>query len=348
MRTIISKKFSLLNSFPFISILFFFIFFIVLGSSLGKSLSELFAFQESLHGAPQVIFISGLKFSLIAILFVLLAEAGIMYWKIVKEKMGRIEIQKLFFSALPRVRGAAARVLGGFALVGINLFLTSLIFPLLNEAGSGRLFDDALMRLDILFTGAYPFIVLGNLPLPDFFISLTAFSYLQIGSALFVFTFLTLAHAPDVYKKFIATFLFSFILLVGGWMAFPALTPLDRYIENGYKLPIAHDISLAIASYTPPEGIKVVWKKWISPYQNGEREIPVTSIPSAHIVWIIILGAYLFQFKKILFWIFLPFLFLSALGTLLFTMHYFADVLAGICIGVLSILFVSKLSQKQG
>jgi membrane-associated phospholipid phosphatase len=158
----------------------------------------------------------------------------------------------------------------------------------------------------------------------------------------------SLAHAPDVYKKFIATFLFSFILLVGGWMAFPALTPLDRYIENGYKLPIAHDISLAIASYTPPEGIKVVWKKWISPHQNGEREIPVTSIPSAHIVWIIILGAYLFQFKKILFWIFLPFLFLSALGTLLFTMHYFADVLAGICIGVLSILFVSKLSQKQG
>lgn len=347
MRKIISKKFNLLNSFPLISAFFFFIFFIILGSSLGKSLSELFAFNESLHGAPQVIFISGLKFSLIAILFVLLAEAGIMYWKIVREKMGRIEIQKLFFSALPRVTKAATRVLGGFALVGINLFLASLIFPLLNEAGSGRLIDDALMRVDILLTGTYPFIAIGNLPLPDFFISLTAFSYLQIGSALFVFAFITLAHAPDVYKKFIVAFLFSFILLVGGWMTLPALTPLDRYIENGYKLPISQEISLAIASYAPPEGVRVVWEKWTSPHQNGERDIPVTSIPSAHIVWIIILGAYLFQFKKILFWIFIPFLFLSALGTLLFTMHYFADVLAGICIGVLSIVFVSQLSRKQ-
>lgn len=347
MCKIISKQFHLLNVFPYLSALFFFIFFIILGLSLGKSITELFAFNESLYGAPQVIFLSGLQFSRAIVFLILLIEIGMMYWKVIKERTQKEKIKNLLSSLFLRVWCLGKSVLVNFALIGINLFFASLIFPLVNEAGRDRLIDNALMHIDKLITGGYPFIIIGNLNLPDFFISLTAISYLQIGSALFLFTFITLVHKREVYKKFITAFLFSFILLMGGWLIMPALTPLDRYIENGYQLPISQNISDALATYAPHEKVVETWGKWLSPHQNGEQAIPVTSIPSAHIVWIIILGTYLYQFRKALFWIFLPFLFLSTLGTLLFTMHYFVDVLAGIGIGVISIYFVSYISQKR-
>ena len=61
---------------------------------------------------------------------------------------------------------------------------------------------------------------------------------------------------------------------------------------------------------------------------------PLGDFPSLHIAPLIFMGIFLYKHWRSLFWVFLPFAFLGAIGTVLLKFHTFAGILGGVAMGI--------------
>jgi hypothetical protein len=228
------------------------------------------------------------------------------------------------------------------------LFIILLSFTLdgLNGLDRARLVDAALLGPEHALFGGYVFVALGSIHYPAFLIRFIIFSFENMSGILLLSAFLLAYFSMRLLREQVASFCFAMILMVPLWFAFPALSPQDRFVDNVYHLPIMANIAVAITAYHPGPQIADFLAS-VRAGKNGLANMPTSTMPSAHAVWAVLAGFYLFRAKKWLGWIALPFLAASFIGTVILAQHYFLDVLFGLAIAAFAIWVVEKLAGES-
>jgi hypothetical protein len=245
------------------------------------------------------------------------------------------------------VRGTAKKigiVLWEFLPVLILLLTLSLIFSVMNPLGRARLADVPIIGFEHFFTGTYAFAWLGSFHWPHLVIEFIIGCFLNVATIVILPTLLVGYLTPRVFREMLTAFALGMMVLMACWLAVPALSPHDRFIDNVYHLPVPADVARAVANYRPQPEIQDFLVK-IRTGKEGLLALPTTTVPSAHIFWIVLAGYYFFKSKKWLGWAMLPFLAASALGTVLLAQHYLLDVIASFAVVAISVWAARKLAS---
>ncbi len=229
--------------------------------------------------------------------------------------------------------------------VALVVFL-SFVLSDLNVLDRHRLVDQLLSGWEQGVFGNYFFAVLGGIPWPDIVVRFVAFSFNVLSAILILSAFVIAAFRFDVLRSMIAAFCLSLCVAIPLWAAFPALSPHDRYIDNVYSLPIPAPMATSLAGYHPTEAIR---NFLVNVRRNKEEvpDLPTSTMPSAHVIWTVVAGYYLWRARRWLAYVALPFLLASTLGTVLFAQHYLIDIPAGLLVAVFSIWIVNRCEAKD-
>jgi multisubunit Na+/H+ antiporter MnhF subunit len=332
-----SEKKTLARLAPYVSLCFFFLVSAGAAAFQNQRINP-GIFRTMFAGPQQQIFFSGLRTLVIFILFGLLFSAVGFSIRAVLHRHDAARVREYLKKSPKTAARIAHRIVSSFWLVIMNLMLVPIVISSINRSAVGRLWDERILALDRTLTGAYPFIALGNIAYPSWLFESIAFSYFQIGSALVVFAIVLLMKSKRLYHEFVAAYFISFIALILLWFSFPTISPVARFIKNDFALRTSPAVSRELHNYHPSERLKGIHRDW--------SITSATAFPSAHIVWLTLIGIYLFRFNRKGFLITLPFLLLSASGTVILAVHYLADVFAGILVAVLGMIIADWLAKK--
>ena len=233
---------------------------------------------------------------------------------------------------------------------GILLLLGVIPFGLaiaqLNIFNTPNLKDELIAQWDFLVTGTYPFLSLGLLPYPGWFVEAVEFSFEYLAMAILALAAYAFLWRSGMFRQMVAAFFLGSIILFVAWSFLPAMSPHGRFIDNVYNLPISPFLQQELLKYSPHEKI-ANFQKEMREDLNDLSVLPTTTMPSAHVVWGVLLVYYSFRISRWLLLFTLPFALLSTVGTVLFAQHYFVDIPAGILVSLLSILAVEYLKKRD-
>jgi len=242
------------------------------------------------------------------------------------------------------------------------IFLISIIFFTLagiildyvaSNASAERIsfFDNFFMQIDKTVFGVYlPFWFqdLNNhhKPVFDFFGLFIVKIYEILAFFLGILFVLLLLFKPNYFCKLSLSFGLTLLISPPLWFLFPAVSPLDAYINNVISTPIPTEIQATVSLYRPNKFVESFLEsvKGIDNDINkdakegdGERFFAITTMPSMHIAW-----SLLILYFGIILWrpaaVFLiPYFLVNALSTVYLLQHYTIDIFGGLIVGVISI-----------
>ena len=216
----------------------------------------------------------------------------------------------------------------------------------LNVFNANRLRDELLFKWDVLLTGTFPPLALSSLRYPAWFVSAVEFSFYHLVPVLTIFSAYLFVARSRLFREAAGAFFLGLIMLYVGWLAFPVLSPHDRFIDNVYDLPTVEAVQPYLEEYQPQEEI-VSFLRGMRESKEGLSVLPTSTFPSAHVAWATLLVYYAWRLQRWLGLIAFPFAATSSLGTFFFAQHYFVDLPAGILVSVFSIWVVHWLMGKQ-
>ena len=305
---------------------------------------ELLSYYAKLAlGSPQSIFYWTGELFLVAIF---LQVAYLLLAFGLRERPPKEFLSYLVYSQ-PRLlwRQLKKNLLSGVLLL-LGAISLGLVIGQLNIFNTPNLKDELIAQWDFLLTGTYPFLSLGSLQYPGWFVGAVEFSFRYLAMAVFVLAAYAFFWRSDIFRQTVAAFFLGLVILFFGWSMFPAMSPHGRFIDNVYNLSIPPALEQQLQPYSPHEKV--------ASFQKGMREdlndlsvLPTTTMPSAHVAWGVLLVYYSFRISRWLLLFTLPFALLSTLGTVLFAQHYFVDIPAGILVSILSILAVEYLKKRD-
>ncbi len=240
------------------------------------------------------------------------------------------------------------KILRAAAAVCLAIFFLIIASFVVNEANAfnrNSLHDAAVIGWDRALTGHYVFAALGSVTYPHLFIVFVIGSFASMSFILIIAGLCVGYEHPELLRELISAFCIGIIMMMAVWLALPALSPQDRFIDNVYHLPVPPDIASTVASYHPQREIEDFLANVRAEKNASGGFAPTSTIPSAHVFWAVLAGYYLFRSRKLLGWIALPFLLASSFGTVLLAQHYFADVPLGIVAAFLAILLARFITR---
>lgn len=233
--------------------------------------------------------------------------------------------------------------------VMIALYLFGIALGALSMVRASSLADELLMRADFFLTGSYPFIFLGNILYPAWFVKAIDALYLYLPAVLLFFTIWLFNERQKLFREYAAAFFISLMTMFAVWWMFPALTPRQRFVDNVYRLPVSSSVQPALSSYRPQKEVV----SFLDNVRGEEKDLSVfvvSNMPSAHIAWAALLVYYAYRVAPWLLIGAIPFALFSSYGTLLFAQHYFVDIPSGLLASLLSIMLVrwmGRLNRKE-
>ncbi len=249
----------------------------------------------------------------------------------------------------PRIKNVLINVLvilRPFFLAVVFFSLLTLLLGFFSVYLQESLIDDQLMRVDKSLFSSYPFFWSYDwIPFFKYLSPLIVYSYNLLGTMMGVsWIIFYLTKKREIFSKYIVAMVLSSIIGLILWFIFPALTPQDRYLDNIYGLEINPSIQALIKDYNPD--------KYVLDFQEEIRLEPdevggVSTMPSMHVTWSMIIIYYLFKLKRKTVFITLPWFFLSTWGTFYLAEHYFVDILAALPIIVVVIWLSNLLVKKE-
>jgi len=118
----------------------------------------------------------------------------------------------------------------------LNLVLFSYVVGCINSINRMRLVDDSLASVDHAITGSYLFLKLEMIHFPVWFIQSVEFSFVNIPLLLLLIAVVIYCRSKRVFAKYVVAFFTSLVLMVPVWLAVPAMSPQDRFIDDVYHL----------------------------------------------------------------------------------------------------------------
>jgi PAP2 superfamily len=233
-------------------------------------------------------------------------------------------------------------------LAPVFLFTIILSFTLdgLNAINKTHLMDLTLINGEKAALGNYGFMVFSAAPYPDVLIRFIILSFEGMSGILLAAAIVIASVRLNLLREFVAAFCVCMLLMVPLWLALPALSPQDRFIDNAYHLPVPREIASAVVDFHPMPPI-ADFLATVRTGKSGLADLPTSTIPSAHAAWAVLVGFYLFRTRKWLGWIALPFLIGSTLGTVILAQHYLVDPIIGIMIAWFAIWAVEKIVSRD-
>ncbi len=203
------------------------------------------------------------------------------------------------------------------------------------------------MKADHAIFGLYPSFWLqriGEIPWLEWFV---LFSYQHV----FLFLGLTFLLLFFVSKKLFQKFLFSFFILYVIsffiWALFPAISPQEMYRKNILHREIPQAIQHEIDSTKPTVNLQSYLNEldayWIS---TDNTFLSVSTNPSLHAAWALLIVIFLFRWKKIAGVILTPWFIGTILATLYTFQHYAVDLIVAVIVAVLAVRISEFLCAK--
>lgn len=209
-----------------------------------------------------------------------------------------------------------------------------------------KLVDDSLMKIDSYLLGTYPFIWFQKPANPLRYLSpLFIYSFLglstMMGLAWLIFYFSGSRH---LFSGYIIAMSLVTMLALPFWYFWPANSPQNRYLNNVYEKPINPSLEKEIDQYDPSIFVSN-FLNWAGVESGGVA--PISTMPSMHVAWSLIIVYYFFRFNKRTIYFILPWALFSIFGTVYLAQHYFIDILAALPLTILAILIAEWLVPKE-
>ncbi len=239
-----------------------------------------------------------------------------------------------------------------FIIVLIPAAFSLLIIGIFYNETKNKLVNLQLLNIDKFLTGNYPFLWLHSFlnPFKDFFDFLTPIIIPSFFALSAIMGILAVVFYLDKNKKLFKGYVIaSFIVLLLAlplWYFFPANSPANAFLYNSEKLASDSILSQEIKSYHPNLRVESFQKEM---WENQKSALPMTTMPSMHWAWALIIVYYLFKKERRTIFFSLPWLFLALFGTIYLGCHYLIDGLASLFLVALSILlanFLIRMEQK--
>lgn len=337
--------------FVYLSIIFFLVGFFILSrltgadpAATGAGVFQYFSFYINALSVP----LTGSLWWIIKLGYIALL-VGVLIWlvrSLAKPYDQRERITIEFFKK--RIRQAGVVIFDGLqyaAPLVFSIFCLSYLLGAMNEFNRTRLADELLMHWDLNIFGSYPFISMAGVRYSSFFIQLLDVSYSYLPATLILFATVCFFIARREFIYLAGVFCLSMMIAVSFWLVLPALTPLDRYIDNAYRLPISPAITSQLAVYHPQELITEFQKK-IRVARPEKGNLLTSSFPSAHVIWAILLayfGLRVFGKPGVALVVISIF---STVGTVVLGQHYAVDAVAAFVACAISIWTVSFFNRS--
>lgn len=241
---------------------------------------------------------------------------------------------------------AKARLfLFGALFFGIALF--GLAIGQVNVFSADHLQDALLVKADLFLTGTFPAFELAKISYPAAFARLVEFSFFYLGIGMVFFAAYVFLRNKELFREMLAAFFLANLFMLAGWIAFPALSPHDRFLDNAYALPVSAEMQARVSAYRPQAEIQSVLESVRSTKDATLKTLPTTAMPSAHVVWSLMLLFFAARVSLVAGLIASPFAFMSLFGTVFFAQHYFVDIPAGILVFAVVMLCIRALKRAD-
>lgn len=295
--------------------------------------------------------IGGVYFTFIFYFFIFILFLRIWFWlvKVIIKSLDKKSFSNFSF----KIKKVFQKIKGTFPFIRlfilISFFFSALggILGLFAVSLKERLVNNQLMEIDkFLFFGRYPFAWAQD---PNNI--LRSFDYLIVNS----FFLLSLALGITLVlfylirdRKFLSRFIISIasaaLISLPLWFIFPSNSPQNTFLNNVYQKEINPEITQVVNNYQPTA---LVTKIQNGIDENQRSSPPISTMPSMHVAWAIIIVYLTFLYDKRTIFISLPWAILSSLGTFYLAQHYFIDILVSFPVAALALWFSSLLVKFE-
>lgn len=286
-------------------------------------------------------------FALLAYLLVALARLSL--WFVRLARRGEpVAVLPAMCSALRGARAEAASFALGFLLPVAVLLEATFVMGELNAANAARLKDALFLGWDRALFGGTPFADWGLAGLPGWLAASIAFGFKQMPLFLIAFGLWLFRSRRELLGELGAAFALTILLMFPAWVALPALSPHDRYLDNVYGGQVPPDVAEAVGRARYHPAVSGFLADMRASKAGLRGAYPTTTFPSAHAAWGTLLAAYAYRALRRRYWVLLAAIaLLSTLGTFLLVQHYVVDAPAGVAVGALSAWIAFLLRRRR-
>lgn len=243
-------------------------------------------------------------------------------------------------------------ILRPFFVVSVFFGTVVVLLGLLSVILRGSFVDSLLMDLDNKLFGFYPF--MGSyyeVSLLLKIIPFLIFGYLFLGSMMgMTWVVLYFNKKKKLFNEYIIAMTLAIMIALPVWIIYPSNSP--RHLNNIYNPQrIVHsyeNVDEDIRSIIKDNNID---NKILDFHESIGMEknniYPISTIPSMHVVWALLILYYLFLFNRRTIFFTLPWNFFSTLGAVYLGQHYFVDIIISFPVAFLSILLANVLVRME-
>jgi len=207
-----------------------------------------------------------------------------------------------------------------------------------------------LMNLDYKLFGVYPPLWLQNFARYPWLDAPLIWSYRSLSLALATTTFFLAIGSTALFRRFVMALFFALFISLPFWYVLPAITPDEMYRRNilASAAPAGIQAHLYQLSLSSTNLIQYLATIRSTASQPAYHSYAVSSFPSLHASWGIIIAYFGLRLWRPLGLILIPWSLLNLLGTVYTTQHYAVDTLFGIVIAVVAVMAASYVLSQEG
>ena len=205
-----------------------------------------------------------------------------------------------------------------------------------------------LMHLDFIVFSTYPPIWFhtNQNPLYDkfyffHFILVNIYAYLSIVMG--AVSLSLIYFNPKSFYKFILGLLIVSMFSIPIWYLVPAVSPQELFLDDKFLFSIPEEFLYYLQLFIPQAEMVAEMQKYKDMWNsNNNGYFAITTFPSMHVGWSLIVMYYGSRLSKYLVLPLWGFFILTCISTVYLLQHYAVDSIAGIIIGIISIVVLEK------
>ncbi|KND49955.1 MAG: hypothetical protein AB198_01380 [Parcubacteria bacterium C7867-003] len=200
--------------------------------------------------------------------------------------------------------------------------------------------DVFLAQVDLAVFGRLLFLDLPTYFNSNFISHFFAYFYISLSYVLPLFlVLLFILKKNESLRLAVTAFMLSFLFAYPFFYILPAQGPSYSIISNVRSVQLPEDLTFRLQSYKPNEYTARTMDNILINITNKEKDnsFPVSSIPSMHATWGMIVVFFLFKLRKYTLALSLPWIILMLLGGLYLGQHYLIDYFASVPVAGMSI-----------
>jgi membrane-associated phospholipid phosphatase len=178
----------------------------------------------------------------------------------------------------------------------------------------------------------------------DFFSSAMILAYSFLMLVFSVALSLSLMKNFSLFVRFLFAFTVVIFISFPVWYLVPAYTPMDMYINNYLSHTPPPSIQKSLDDYRPAGSLAIFFEEIKEAHSYSSEG--VSSFPSMHVAWSIIIFYFCLKIWKPLAFFTVPYVLLNGMATIFTLEHYGVDVIAGI-VAAIGAIFLSGLIKHS-